>query len=344
MTVLQQIRVNGAAGEGGGQILRTSLALSMVTGRPFRIENIRAGRQRPGLLRQHLTSVQAAQAVCSGEVSGAVLGSSELQFAPSKIRGGAYEFSISTAGSTTLVLQTILPALMTASEPSEVVISGGTHNSHAPSVEFLNGAFLPLIRKMGPSVQVELEQPGFYPAGGGRIRVHIEPADSLKPVTILEATPVRSHRAIATIAGLPPSIAKRELAVLSRQLGWDRTCFQIRQLKDNVGPGNILSVEIVRDELTEVFTGFGEQGVAAESVAHNTAQAVRQYLAADVPVWRHLADQLMLPMALSGHGCFQTTSLSPHAVTNASVIERFLPVQVHCIEHAPKRVTVSILA
>ena len=162
------IRIDGSFGEGGGQILRTSLSLSLATGKAFRIENIRAGRERPGLLRQHLTAVLAAAEVGGAEVNGATLGSAALTFSPDRIRPGDYRFSVGTAGSGTLVFQTVLPALMLASEPSRIVIEGGTHNSAAPPFDFLARTFLPLLERMGPKVQLQFERYGFYPAGGGR--------------------------------------------------------------------------------------------------------------------------------------------------------------------------------
>lgn len=338
------INVDGSMGEGGGQVLRTALSLSMVTGTPVRIDNIRAGRSKPGLLRQHLTSVEAACAVCAGGASGAVLGATSLEFVPGPIRGGEYAFAIGSAGSTTLVLQTVLPALVTAPEPSTVTISGGTHNTYAPSVHFLDRVFLPVLGLMGPSIRLELERHGFYPAGGGRIRVKIEPAERLRPIELLEAHPVTGRRAVATIAGLPGSIAARKLAVVGKTLGWPESCLRIDQVSDDAGPGNVLSIEIERAGITEVFTGFGERGVSAERVASGAAKSAQRYLDADVPVWRHLADQLMLPMAIAGGGAFITSSLSGHSVTNACVIEQFLDVRVHRHDLGKKRCRVSILS
>ena len=338
------IVVDGSMGEGGGQVLRTALALSMVTGRPFRIENIRVGRSRPGLMRQHLTAVEASRVVCAGQVSGAELGATGLEFAPGAIRGGDYTFAIGTAGSTTLVLQTILPALVTAPERSTVMLSGGTHSTHAPSVHFLQRAFLPLLERMGPSVSLDLQRHGFSPAGGGKIRVDIDPVARLRPFELREAKPITARRAVATIAGLPAPIAMRELSVIGEKLGWPEECLRILELPKPMGPGNVVTVEVDRGDVTEVFTGFGERGVAAERVAANTAKDVQRYLASDVPIWRHLADQVMLPMAISGGGAFRTGPLSNHASTNARVIELFLPVSVErhderegacCIEIGP---------
>lgn len=324
------IRIDGSQGEGGGQILRTSLALSMITGEPCRIDNIRAGRPKPGLLRQHLTAVEAAQKVCGAITSGMELRSTSITFKPGRIEGGDFSFAIGTAGSTTLVLQTVLPALLQASSPSTVRISGGTHNTHAPSVRFLERSFLPLLRRMGARVDLRLERHGFYPAGGGCVVATIEPVDRLTPIELIEPTPIVSQQAIATIAGLPPSIAARELEVVRDTLGWDRERLHTEALGGGVGPGNVLSVEIEREDVVEVFTGFGERGVSAERVAAKAVAEVNRYLAADVPVWTYLGDQLMLPLALAGGGTFRTGPLSDHATTNASVIERFLGVRLHC--------------
>jgi hypothetical protein len=156
------IRIDGSLGEGGGQILRNSLSLSLATGKPFRIENIRAGRERPGLLRQHLTAVLAAVEVGGAGVEGATLGSTAVTFSPGKVRAGDYRFAVGTAGSGTLVLQTVLPALLTADAPSHIAIEGGTHNSAAPPFDFLDRAFLPLIERMGPKVRLQFERFGFY--------------------------------------------------------------------------------------------------------------------------------------------------------------------------------------
>ena len=202
------LTIDGSFGEGGGQILRTALALSLVTGKPFRIDNIRAGRKNPGLLRQHLTAVNAATEISQAEVTGAGIGSRELTFAPGSVESGDYAFAVGTAGSTTLVLQTVLPALLIADGKSQLILEGGTHNPFAPPFDFLEQAFLPLVNRMGPRVTAELERPGFYPAGGGRMRVTIEPAGELKKhLDIPSRGEVRGRRAKAVVANLPISIA-----------------------------------------------------------------------------------------------------------------------------------------
>jgi RNA 3'-terminal phosphate cyclase (ATP) len=204
---MAMLEIDGARGEGGGQILRSSLALSLVTGTPFRIVNIRAGRKRPGLMRQHLTAVQAAVEVGQARVRGAEVGSRDLTFEPKAIRAGDYHFSVGTAGSATLVLQTVFPALALAKGPSTVTVEGGTHNPMAPPFDFLARAFLPLIERMGPRCQAVLERPGFYPAGGGRFRVSVEPAPAFARLDLRERGEIRGRRATAVVALLARSIA-----------------------------------------------------------------------------------------------------------------------------------------
>ena len=322
------LTIDGSQGEGGGQVLRSALALSMVTGTPFRIDQIRARRAKPGLLRQHLTAVQAATQVCGAEVLGASLGSSRLDFKPGKVRPGAYAFAVGTAGSATLVLQTVLPALLTAAEPSTLTLEGGTHNPFAPPFDFLARAFLPLIGRLGPRVTAALERHGFYPAGGGRFNVRIEPVPKLRRLELPERGEVRTRSARALVARLPLSIAERELAVVREQLGWSGAELRAEEVGDSAGAANVLMLEIASEHATEVFTGFGERGRRAEDVARQAVDEARACLAAGVPVGERLADQLLLPLALAGGGSFHTTELSQHSRTNLDVIGKFLAVRV----------------
>ena len=318
------LHLDGSAGEGGGQILRTALGLSIVTGTPFTIDRIRAGREKPGLLRQHLTAVRAAQEVGAAEVSGAAIGSRVLTFRPGVVNPGVHSFSVGTAGSATLVLQTVLPALLLAKAPSTIRLEGGTHNAWAPPFDFLEKAFVPILARMGAKVSLKLERRGFYPAGGGRFTAAIEPCSRLGRLDLLERGTIRATRATAMVASLPSSIAQRELRVLERALSLDRTRLKALEDRDSAGPGNVLEVEIESEHLTELFTSFGEKRVSAEAVAERLAKDVREYLESGAPVGEYLADQLLIPLALAGGGSFATTPLSPHSTTNIDVIEKFL--------------------
>lgn len=327
--------IDGSRGEGGGQILRTSLALALVTGKPFRIERIRHNRDKPGLLRQHLTAVLAAVEVGAAEVAGAHLGSRELTFTPDTggalvLRGGEYEFAIGTAGSTTLVFQTVLPALALAAGASTVRLEGGTHNDHAPAYDFLARAFLPLVARMGVTVSSELARHGFYPAGGGAINFRVEPAPKLQPLTLDNRGTVIRREARAAVADLARSIAARELAIIKASLDLDDAETRIERVTDSVSPGNYVCVEIESEQVTELFTAIGARGVTAEAVAETAATEARAYLAAeDAAVGTHLADQLLVPLALAGRGSFTTTApLSSHTTTNIETIKRFLDLRI----------------
>ncbi len=319
------IELDGAVGEGGGQILRTALSLSMITGQAFHLQRIRARRPKPGLMRQHLTAVEAATAICQARVEGAAAGSQTLMFQPGPIRGGDYRFAIGTAGSCTLVLQTVLPALWFADGPSSITVSGGTHNPAAPPADFLLGAWLPVLRTMGADMDLELLRHGFYPAGGGEMLARVRPVSALTPwhAPALK-TPVAS-RATAVVAGVPVDVAHRELARLKQHLGELEPV--LRALSSREGPGNALLVEVPLASHSEVFVGFGERGLPAETVADRLAKTVKTFLNSGATVGEHLADQLLLPLALAGGGGFTAPVLSSHARTNMAVIQRFLPVE-----------------
>jgi RNA 3'-terminal phosphate cyclase (ATP) len=321
------ITIDGSVGEGGGQILRTSLALSLVTGKPFRIANIRAGRKKPGLLRQHLTAVQAATQVGDAVSDGAEMGSCELVFRPQTVRAGDYRFAVGTAGSTTLVLQTVLPALMIADGESHVALEGGTHNPFAPPFDFLARTFLPQLARFGPKIDATLTRPGFYPAGGGRMELHIAPTPKLQPVEIFERGADQGRQAVAHLAGLSPDIASRAFDQIEKRMRWDRSCFEIMQHAADCGPGFVLTSEVASEEITETFTGFGERGVRVEQVADAMIDQIRRYLSTSAPVGDYLADQLLIPLALAGAGGFRAVAISRHAQTNIDVIQQFLPVQ-----------------
>ena len=334
--------IDGSHGEGGGQVLRTSLALSLVTGKAFQIKRIRAGRRKPGLMRQHLTAVKAAARVGCAEVTGAELGSQELSFTPGAVLPGTYEFAVGTAGSATLVLQTVLPALLTASGPSELVLEGGTHNPFAPPFDFLHDAFLPVVNRMGPRVTANLERPGFFPAGGGRFTVSIEPASRLKPLSLLDRGTTERIEARAVVAQLSKGIGSRELKVVAKKLGLTWDDMRVEEVSSSRGPGNVLTVTVTSEHVTEVFTGFGQRDVRAEAVAAKAVKAAKAYLGAEVPVGPYLADQLLLPLALAGGGVFRTLAPTKHSQTNAEIIEQFLDVEIAFTEQGHNDWHVSV--
>lgn len=328
------IEIDGSVGEGGGQILRTSLALSMCTGHPFTLTKIRAGRAKPGLMRQHLTCVNAAAEVCGAEVRGAELNSQTLLFAPGPVRAGDYAFNVGTAGSCTLVLQTVWPALMLADAPSHLRLSGGTHNPMAPPFHFLERSYAPLLRKLGANVSLVLRRLGFYPAGGGEIEATIWPAkDQLQPFDLNERGEKVECFAECFAPALPRSIIRRELEQLSARLGWSEDQLREAACRQNEGPGNALLVTLMYENVCEVITAFGEKGVSAEQVAQRVARQVKAYQLSKAALGSHLADQWALPLALAvcqsaRTASYTCTELTPHATTNFDVIERFLPVKL----------------
>lgn len=336
------ITIDGSTGEGGGQILRTALALSLVTGQTFRMENIRAGRRKPGLLRQHLTAVHAAKEIGRARVTGDLMGSQRLEFSPGAVAPGDYSFAVGTAGSATLVLETVLPALLVGDKPSRLVLEGGTHNPFAPPFDFIQKTFAPQIQRMGAGVSVSLQRHGFYPAGGGKMTVLIEPATKLNPINLLDRGPIRRQSARVLHAFLPPDIALRELGVLADKLAWPSESFKDEAITSAACPGNVVFAEVESECVTEVFTAFGARGVQAESVARAVVDLVREYLVSNAPVGEYLADQLLLPMALSGGGSFRAIKLSRHAQTNMDIIQKFIPASFRVTkEDAAVRVDVN---
>ncbi|MFM9886365.1 MAG: RNA 3'-terminal phosphate cyclase [Burkholderiales bacterium] len=327
------IELDGSTGEGGGQILRTALALSMCTGKPIAISRIRAKRPKPGLMRQHLTCVQAAKAVCAATVQGDELGSQSLAFEPGPVRSGEYTFNVGSAGSCTLVMQTVLPALMLAPQASQVTLTGGTHNPMAPPYHFLERSFAPLLRKLGVGIDLALRRHGFYPAGGGEFSASIRPpASGLVPFDLTDRGDAQERYAECLVPALPHAVAARELAALGSALGWSGEQLRTPAVRQNEGPGNALMATLQYHNVSELFTSFGEKGVSAEQVATALAKQVKAFLVSDGALGPHLADQWMLPLALAvaaqgGEAVFTCTEMTQHAKTNTGVIEKFLPVR-----------------
>ena len=317
------IEIDGSEGEGGGQVVRNACALALVTGTPFRITNVRGGREKPGLMRQHVTAIEAACAIGGAGCEGLTVGSSEVVFRPERVTPGEYHFAVGTAGSTGLVLQTVLMPLAMASAPSRLVLEGGTHNMLAPPFDFIAKCFLPIVNRMGPSVTARLVRHGFYPRGGGRIEVDIVPA-ALRAIECVERGALLDRSALALFAAIPPGVADREVATARKLLDWPEDAFAVRELPESQGPGNILLLEAAFEHVTEVVSGFGKLGVSAERVAQTAAGRMAGYLASDAFAGPYLQDQLLLPFALAGGGTFTTVKPSQHSLTAAAVIERFL--------------------
>jgi len=342
---LATVEIDGSAGEGGGQILRTSLALSMITGRPLRMRDVRAGRAKPGLRRQHLACVRAARELCGATVHGDEVGSQYLEFVPGRDAwASALDIDIGSAGSTSLVVQTILVPAIVANHALHATVHGGTHNPLAPPFDFLDRVFVPHLRAMGADVTLTLDRHGFATGGAsqashdeptkyrGQVRIAIGPRGPapLAPIEIVEAGEVTARQATAILARLPTHVAARELGVVRERLGFAAHECETREIAHG-GPANVLMLEVQRGAARELVTAHGERGLRAEAVAARACDDLEAYLALDAPVGAHLADQLLLPLAAAGGGRFRCAPLSLHATTNIATIRAFLDIDVRVV-------------
>lgn len=321
------IEINGATGESGGQIIRTALSLAAITQKSVRIFNIRAGRSNPGLRPQHLTACKAVRNVCRGTLEHAELGSSQLIFNPGKIIGGKYEFNIGTAGSVTLVAQTLLPLLLFATKPSTLRIIGGTHVMKSPSFDYFNEVFLSALAKFGAESSTRMLRPGFYPKGGGEIELHVKPTE-LHSCSSWE--PGDHPRVIIRISQLPVHIAVREKKIFIQNKIED---VRVREEPPALDTGNAL---LVWQGFRGVY-GLGEKGKRAETVAQ---EALNEFRGEQSNVDKHLADQLLLYAALAeGGSSFSTSQFTNHLKTNAEIIQKFLPERKISLEGNTVRVS-----
>ena len=326
--------IDGSYGEGGGQVLRSALALAALTGQPTRIEHIRAGRRKPGLQPQHLTGVRAAAAVCGARLEGDELGSQTLTFVPGgPPRPGEYTFDVAeatrsgSAGSVGLVLQTVLLPLALAEGESHLTLRGGTHVPWAPSVSYLEHVFLPLLARMGVRVQVELVRWGFYPAGGGEIRVRIAGRkEPLRPIVMTERGELQRVWGTAAVMNLPAHIPQRMAARARNVLAEAGLQAQVEPLRlRGVGPGAGIFLFAEYAHATAGFTAYGRKGLPAERVAEAACKDLLAHHRSGAPADPHLADQLVLPMALAtGESQIATSRVSQHLLTNVWVVQQFL--------------------
>lgn len=319
--------IDGSMGEGGGQVLRSSLTLAMLLQQPFEIHSIRAGREKPGLLRQHLTCVRAAATICNAKVTGDVLGSDRISFEPGAVVPGDYHFVVGSAGSTTLVCQTLLLPLAMAGAQSRVRFEGGTHNGLSPSLDFLRTSFLPILAQMGLCTEIQARSYGFYPAGGGDWSIQIEPVTTLQPLH-LKSPEFKTDEIAQAIqldvlcSKLPEHVSQREINAFTTAMNLGPLLANVQQVHSQ-GPGNMLIASVKHSQLTSQFELTGQRGLSAEQLASTLAALVKQWLTAKVAVEEYLADQLLLPLAVAGAGQFSTLEPSLHCTTNIEVIRLF---------------------
>ncbi len=324
------IRIDGAAGEGGGQVLRSALTLSLLTRTPFEIVHIRAGRRKPGLMAQHLQAVAAAAAVGGARVEGAHPGSTTLVFAPTALRPGHYRFEIGTAGSTSLVLQTILLPLAFAGAPSTLEITGGTHVAWSPCYHFLELHWLPYLRQMGLNADLELIRAGFYPRGGGQITARIRPVTRLRGLSLVERGRLTRIFCLSAVASLAQSVAERQSREALARLADLTVNIESRNISlPSPGKGTVFLALAEFERSRCCYYALGERGKPAERVAEEAVDALNTFLATDGAIDEFLADQLLLPLSLAMNAAeLRTARVTPHLLTNAEVIRQFLSARI----------------
>lgn len=338
------IEIDGAAGEGGGQILRTSLALALLTGKPFHLRNVRAGREKPGLQPQHLMSVRAAATIGQAQCRGASLHSSDLVFEPGEAVAGNYHFDIGTAGAVSLVLHTLyLPLALRGKAPSALTLIGGTHVNASPCFHFLDTTWRPLMDMMGLHVHLTMRRPGFYPRGGGQVEAIIQPCPAIKPLEAVERGPL-AISGFSAVAGLPEEIAERQARRALQRLKQARLKAEIAVESWPGGPGTVIGLIAAANPVPVLFFGLGARGKRAERVADEAVEQLLTYVqAGPAALDPHSADQVVLPLSLAaGSSRFTVSEITEHLLTNIAVIRRFVERDVVCEGERGSSGTVTI--
>lgn len=339
------LRIDGSYGEGGGQILRTALALSAILGKPVEVYNIRAGRKNPGLQAQHLTAVKALAQISGAKVEGAEPGSQSLRFVPGLLRGADYLFEVGTAGAVSLIFQALVLPLAFADAPSRATLRGGTHVPWSPPFHYLDEVFLPLAAGMGLKAALKLIRWGFYPKGGGEIQVEVHPSPKLRPINLEKRGALLEIRGFSAVANLPWSVAERQRSQVLSRLSAEGLKGQVEMITAlSPGQGSCVFLLAEFENARSGFSGLGERGKPAEKVADEAALALLAFLKSGAAVDPFLADQLLLPMVLAeGRSILTTSRLSQHLLTNVWLIRQFLPVPIDIEgeEGGPGRVVVE---
>jgi RNA 3'-phosphate cyclase len=341
------IEIDGAYGEGGGQILRTALALSATLRKPFTIFHIRSKRKNPGLQAQHLEAVKALARITEAQTEGVELGSQTITFIPGKILPGNYRFEVRTAGSVTLLLQAIFVPLCFSKGICSVTLIGGTHVQWSPSFHYLSEVLLPTLERIGVSAQADIEKWGFYPKGGGRIRLKINPVQELRPISLVDRGLFKKFRGISAISNLPRHVADRQkehaLKRIQRELQIDGEITVLDNVFSN-GTGSFLFLLAEYETGLAGFSSLGARGKPAEKVADEAVDALKDYVESDGCVDPHLADQLVPYMALiRGNSSFTTVRVTEHLLTNLWVTQHFANVTISREGETGKRGRVELL-
>ena len=342
------IEIDGSLGEGGGQLLRSALSLSCITGKAFRISHIRQSRPKPGLMRQHLVSVLAAARIAAAKVSGGELGATELSFLPGAVSPGDYSFEIGTAGSVALVLQTLIPPLLLAGRPSSLTLSGGTHVPFAPSWHYLSWVFAPTLSRLGAHVELTLESCGFYPKGGGRVRCRIVPCAGFTALGSEPRGKLLRVSGLSAVGNLPRSIAERQagsaLGRIESALGAAVELVLPSRSVAAFGQGTFVFIKGEYEHAVSGCTALGARGKPAEAVGEEAAAEFLSFHATGMPVDPHLADQLVLYLAQAkGTSVLATSCITGHLLTNLLVTGLFLDLDARISgrRDAPGTVTIT---
>jgi RNA 3'-phosphate cyclase len=326
------IEIDGSYGEGGGQILRTALALSAILQKPFTIHHIRSKRKNPGLQAQHLEAAEALARITEAQTEGFKFGSQKITFIPQKILPGDYQFEVRTAGSVSLLLQAVFLPLCLANEKSNLTLVGGTHVPWSPPFHCLSEVLLPTLKSMGVSAEATIEKWGFYPKGGGKIQLKINPVHEFKPIYLFDRSPLKKIRGISAISNLPKHVADRQreqaLKRIQRELKIDAEITILYDVPSN-GPGSFLFLLAEYEKTLAGFSSLGARGKPAEKVADEAVDFLKNYFSSEGCIDPHLADQLVPFMALAkGNSSFTTTRITEHLLTNLWVIQHFLDVTI----------------
>ncbi|MDP3024918.1 MAG: RNA 3'-terminal phosphate cyclase [candidate division Zixibacteria bacterium] len=324
------IKIDGSYGEGGGQILRTALALSCVLQKEIEIYNIRKRRKIPGLQAQHLTCVKAAKAISEAEVEGDSLKSQVLRFSPKKIRGGNLFFDVGTAGSVCLVLQSILLPLSFALVSSELRLRGGTHVPFSPPATYFQRVLFPMLSKLGLSLSLGIGKWGWYPKGGGEVICNIRPVEKIKPLNLMERGKLLSLSGLSVVSNLPLSIARRQEQETEKMLGENNFDLKIEVLEaPSIGKGTFFFLLASYENSLAGFSSLGEIGKKAEQVSDEACKGFLDYMKTSGAVEEHLADQLIPFLAFAqGESNFSVSRVSQHLLTSIWVTQRFFPVKI----------------
>lgn len=324
---MKTIEIDGSFGEGGGQILRTALSLSCITGCGLKLFNIRKSRKKPGLMQQHLTCVNAVSEICNAEVWGNETGSTELNFVPQKIKSGHYSFDIKTAGSSSLVIQTLLPPLLFADKPSHIRIKGGTHVPFSPPYDYISGVFIPMLNRIGIKAESSIRQYGFYPKGGGEVGFMIFPAEKISGMHAVSRGKLLSITGYSAVSNLPLNIAERQKTAVIQNLSPLSSDINILEVP-SFGQGTFVFLKSEYENALAGFSSLGERGKRAEDIGKDAVTLFKDFHKTSACLDPHLADQIVIYLSLAREdSTFTTSRITQHLLTNLWTTEKFLKIR-----------------